>query len=237
MTEFSKSLNCEVRESNKLVGPLNYGNWQIKMIAILKREGLWPLVGTKITTIAYPVTVEGVAYTEVKLNEAKQRALTGLTMSISDNLLRTIDQHDDPADAWSMLLAMSSAGDQQQIQMISNKLHAISMRKGEDINNYLTTAMDLRNELRGYGEEMTDKTLINLVLNGLPSSYDVVMQGITYLDNPKFEVVMGKLIAESHRKALRAEAHSEALAIQYSGQRGAPAWHQFGARPGAASGA
>ena len=63
MTKFSKSLKCEVGESNKLVGPLNYGDWQIKMTAILKREGLWPLVGTKIFTTAYLVTVEGVAYT------------------------------------------------------------------------------------------------------------------------------------------------------------------------------
>ena len=76
MAESSKSSNCEVGESSKLVGPFNYSNWQIKMIAILKKKGLWPLVVNKIVTSAYLVTVENVAYTEVKLAEAKQRTMT-----------------------------------------------------------------------------------------------------------------------------------------------------------------
>ena len=113
MAESSKSSNCEVGESNKLVGPLNYNVWQIKMTVVLKREGLWPLVETKRFTSDYPIIIANISYTEVKLREAKQRALTGLTMSVGDNLLGVVNQHEDPADAWSMLKSMFSTGDQQ----------------------------------------------------------------------------------------------------------------------------
>ena len=65
------------------------------------------------------------------------------------------------------------------------------MREGEDINTYLTDAMNLHNQLKCYGEAIEDKTLINLVLNGLPQSYKMIIQGITYLTNPTFDIVMG----------------------------------------------
>ena len=77
------------------------------------------------------------------------------------------------------------------------------MREGEDINTYLTDAMDLRNQLKCYGEAIRDKTLINLVLNGLPKSYERIIQGIIYLTNPTFNIVMEKLFTEMHRKILR----------------------------------
>ena len=66
MAESSRNSNYEVGDYNKLVGLLNYIVWQIKMTAVLKREGLWPLV-SKCSMAAYPVSVGGVEYTEKKL--------------------------------------------------------------------------------------------------------------------------------------------------------------------------
>jgi hypothetical protein len=221
MAESSRNNNCEVGDYSKLVGPLNYNVWRIKMTAVLKREGLWSLVVSKCSTAAYPVSVGGVEYTEKKLQEAKQRAQIGLTMSVGDNLLGAINQHEDPADTWGMLKSMFSAGDQQQIQMLTNRLYGMTMREGEDINTYLTDAMDLRNQLKCYGEAIEDKTLINLVLNGLPHSYEMIIQGITYLTNPTFDIVMGKLLTETHRKNLRDQkrGQDEALSVQYQQHR------------------
>ena len=45
MAESSKS--CEVGESNKLSGLLNYYVWKIKIEAVLRREKLWSLVENK----------------------------------------------------------------------------------------------------------------------------------------------------------------------------------------------
>ena len=112
MAESSRNNNCEVGDYNKLVGSLNYNVWHIKMTAVLKREGLWPLVVSKCSTAAYPVSVGGVEYIEKKLQEAKQRTQTGLTMFIGDNLLGAVNQHEDLAGTWEMLKSMFSAGDQ-----------------------------------------------------------------------------------------------------------------------------
>ena len=106
--------------------------------------------------------------------------------------------------------------------MLTNRLYAMAMREGEDINTYLTTTMDLRNQLRCYGESMEDRTLINLVLNGLPQSYKMIIQGITYLLDPKFEVVMEKLLTKLHCKSLHEQkrGHDVVLAILFNRGRG-----------------
>lgn len=67
-----------------------------------------------------------------------------MSLFVGDNLLGAINQHEDPPDTWGMLKSMFSAGDQQHIQVLSNRLYGMTMREGEDINFYLTDAMDLR---------------------------------------------------------------------------------------------
>jgi hypothetical protein len=69
--------------------------------------------------------------------------------------------------------------------------------------------------LSALGETISDRQL-NIVLNGLPRSFDMVIQGISYMTNPVFEDVMGKILMEHQRMAIRDQkiGQDEALAIQ-----------------------
>lgn len=107
--------------------------------------------------------------------EAKQRAQTGIIMSVADSLIGSVSSYDDPADSWAMLKNMFGAGNQQQIMLLMSKLHNMTMEEGEEVNTYLSEAMDIRNQLRAFGEKVEDKTLNNIVLNGLPRSYEMVI--------------------------------------------------------------
>lgn len=77
--------------------------------------------------------------------------------------------------------------------LLMSKLHNMVM-KGGDINTYLSEAMDIRNQLKAFREVVEDKTLNNIVLNGLPRSYEMVIQRITYMTSPSFEEVMKKIL-------------------------------------------
>ena len=54
-------------------------------------------------------------------------------------------------------------------------------------------------------ETTSNKTLINIVLNGLPRSYEMVIQGVTYMINPTLKDVMEKLLMETHRMVVHAQ--------------------------------
>jgi hypothetical protein len=82
---------------------------------------------------------------------------------------------------------------------------------------YLMEASNLQNHLNALGETVSDKQLISIVLNGLPRSYDMVIQGISYMTNPIFEDVMGKILIENQRMTIRDQklGQEEALAVQF----------------------
>jgi hypothetical protein len=90
------------------------------------------------------------------------------------------------------------------------------MKEGGDVSIYLTEASELRDRLRTLREEVSDKTLNSIVLNGLPRTYEMVIQGISFMTNPSFEDVMGKLLTEIHRLAMREQklGQDEALSLQ-----------------------
>ena len=62
--------------------------------------------------------------------------------------------------------------------MLSAKLHSIKMKEGDPIEEYLNVAEDLKDQLSRMGEDVPDSTLVHLVLNGLPRSFDATISSI-----------------------------------------------------------
>jgi hypothetical protein len=210
--------HCKIGEPNKLQDLQNYKVWKIKMEAILRREKLWNIVETKRTISGFPVTIDGITYnSEERLNSEKQQACSGLILSVADSLIGIVAGKKDPAHSWDVLRRMYDAGDQQQILFLTNKLYNISLKEGGDVTTYLMEASNLRNHLSALGETISDKQLISIVLNGLPRSYDMVIQGISYMTNPIFEDVMGTILMEHQQMTIRDQkmGQDEALAVQF----------------------
>jgi hypothetical protein len=123
-----------------------------------------------------PAEIDGISYpNEEKLRSAKQRARSGLIFLVANNLLGIVACKTNPADSWDLLRRMYNAGDQQQILFLTNKLYSMILKEGGDVTTYLMEASNLRNHLVIFGETISDKQLINIVLNGLPRSYDMVV--------------------------------------------------------------
>jgi hypothetical protein len=79
-----------------------------------RREKLWAIVETKRSILAFLVTIEGIVYaSNERLKSDKQRARSGLILSVSDSLIGNVAGKEDPADSWDLLRRMYNAGDQQ----------------------------------------------------------------------------------------------------------------------------
>lgn len=55
------------------------------------------------------------------------------------------------------------------------------MKKRRNISTYLINVMNVQNQLRAFKEIINDKTLVNILLNDLSKSYEIVIQGIILL--------------------------------------------------------
>ena len=112
--------------------------------------------------MALPATIGGIVFLNAeKLDLEKQRARSGLILSVSDSLLGIVAGKQDLADSWDLLRRMYNAGDQPQILFLTNKLYNLSMKDGEEVSTYLMEASNLRNHLTALGETISDNQISN----------------------------------------------------------------------------
>jgi hypothetical protein len=93
------------------------------------------------------------------------------------------------------------------------------MSEGGMMEEYLRKARELKNKLATLGDPIVDRTLVHIVLNGLPRSYEFVIPHLTYAPAfPTFDNVCSKLITEyhmiQHRNKLLGD-DDEAIAVSF----------------------
>jgi hypothetical protein len=101
-----------IGESNKLEGESNYHVWSLKMRTLFIKEKLWNIVHTEISPIVFPHMLNGIPFTSTTLRELKDKANYAFTLSVSDDLIDSVTENDDPAHTWEMLRNMFRTGDQ-----------------------------------------------------------------------------------------------------------------------------
>jgi hypothetical protein len=103
----------------------------------------------------------------------------------------------------------------------------------------LRTARDLKMRLAAIGQPVDDKTLIQLVLIGLPRSFEGIIKTLTSMDNLlTFTALSSKLLSEAHRMEQRQKqlGDDKALVVQFSrfqmrGRGGPPRFAYQGGNP------
>ena len=87
------------------------------------------------------------------------------------------------------------------------------MKEGKDVSSYIMEASNLWNHLIALDKFVSDKKLINIVLNGLLQSYEMIIQGISYMTNPTFEDVIGKVLTKIQCMSVRNQKHGQEEAL------------------------
>ena len=202
------------RESDKLKGSSNYYVWALKMRAMLRAEGQWNITETEQQPDSYPVTIEGEAMTEIQLKRKKTLACRLLLMSVADDVVNLVIEHTDLAVAWKALKDQFNFGDQSQVLTLMSQLQSMRMQEGGSVEDYMKKARELRNRLLNMGERISDKSLNQLVLNGLPRSFESLIQTFTHIDpEMSFEKLNSSLLSEAHRRQHRSQQYVDEEAL------------------------
>ena len=99
-----------------------------------------------------------------------------------------------------------------------SQLQSMRMQEGGSVEDYVKKARELRNRLLNMGERITNKSLNQLVLNGLPRSFESLIQTFTHIDpEMSFEKLSSSLLSEAHRRQLHTQQYvdEEALAVNH----------------------
>ena len=101
------------------------------------------------------------------------------------------------------------------------QLQTLRMNEGDSIEDYVKKARELKNRLHSMGERITDRNVNQMVMNGLPRSFESIIQTLTHLDpSMTFEKLSVSLLSELHRRKHRNQllGDEEALAVSFHQQ-------------------
>jgi putative lipoic acid-binding regulatory protein len=108
--------------------------------------------------------------------------------SIKDHLIPYISHHDSSKKMYDSLTNLFLVRNIGKVMSLKNELCDMKMSDDDNITSYLVRISQLRDQLQAIEEIISEKELVNIVLNGLPKTWDAVAARMnTRKEYPTFE--------------------------------------------------
>ncbi|CAL8112638.1 unnamed protein product [Prunus armeniaca] len=195
----------------------NYEFWRIKMITIFKSYGLWSLVekGFSIPDSKKKKVSEDISEVEVDEKTAAilmkdAKALGIIQNAVSDQIFPRIAHADSAKMAWELLYAEYHGGEHVRSVKLQNLIREFEytrMRDNESLSDYLTRLNELINQMKTFGEVLSNERQVHKVLISLSKKYDPIC---LVIENTKTSetVELQEVIAILKSQEQRLEMHS-----------------------------
>jgi hypothetical protein len=175
-----------MKSENKLDGASNFRAWKTRIDLILAKN--------KVLDIMKPEFEEGkekesqnIAAME-KFKDVDINVMSIIVDSIKDHLIPYISHLDSPKKMYDALTNLFLVRNIGQVMSLKNELCDMKMNNDDSITSYFVRIYHLRDQLQAIGETISKKELVNIVLNGLPKTWDAFAANMnTRKEYPRFE--------------------------------------------------
>jgi putative lipoic acid-binding regulatory protein len=180
-----------MKSENKLEGDSNFRAWKERIDLILAKNKVLDIVKGKIVEPQFEEGKEkepqNVAVME-KFKDNDMNAMSIIVDSIKDHLIPYISHLDSSKKMYDSLTNLFSVRNIGQVMSLKNELRDMKMNDDESITSYFVKISQLRDQLKAIEEIISEKELVNIVLNGLPETWDAFAARMnTRKDYPTFE--------------------------------------------------
>ncbi|CAL8993608.1 unnamed protein product [Prunus brigantina] len=159
----------------------NYEFWKIRMGTIFKSHGIWDLVekGLEIPeSKGKKVDAEGSSESEKVSPLMKDAKALGIIQgAVSDDIFLRISNEETSKSAWD-ILHQEFHSDKQvrsiKLQGLRRDFEYTRMMDDETLSVYLTRLLELVNQMKGYGEELSRARLVQKLLISLTKDFDPI---------------------------------------------------------------
>jgi hypothetical protein len=115
-------------------------------------------------------------------------AMSIIVDSVKDHLINYISHIDSSKNMYDVLTNLFSVKNIGQVMSLKNELRDIKMNDDDNITSYIVRISYLRDQLQAIEEIVSEKELVNIVLNGLPKRWDAFVASMnTRKEYPTFE--------------------------------------------------
>ncbi|UYV81023.1 hypothetical protein LAZ67_19002546 [Cordylochernes scorpioides] len=175
---------------NKLDG-YNYSLWSFKIEMLLQKEDLWEVVTENIPDEPK---------IEWKKKDSKARAI--INLSIADSQIVHVKNLLTAKATWDTLKNIYERKTLSGKIYLLRKLYSLKLEEDKDMQQHITTMMELVDKLRTIGETLKDSHITAILLCSLPKSYSnlITMLESRPDDELTLEFTKNKLLDEHTRR-------------------------------------
>jgi putative lipoic acid-binding regulatory protein len=184
-------MTYSIKSENKLDGASNFRTWKTRIDLIPAKNKVLDIVKRKIVEPEFEEgkekELQNVAVME-KFKDDDINAMSIVVDSIKDHLIPYISHLDSSKKMYNALTNLFSVRNIEQIMSLKNELCDMKMNDDDSITSYFVRISQLRDQLQAIEEIVSEKELVNIVLNGLPKTWDAFAASMnTRKEYPTFE--------------------------------------------------
>jgi hypothetical protein len=192
-----------MKSENRLDGASNLRGWKTSIDLILAKNKVLDIVKGKIVKPEFEEGKEkepqNVAAMEM-FKDVDINAMSIIVDSINDHLIPYISHLDSSKKMYDALTNLFSVINIGQVMSLKNELRDMKMNDDDCITSYFVRISQLRDQLQTIEEITSEKELVNIVLNGLPKTWDAFAASMnTRKEYPTFEELWNCCAQEESR--------------------------------------
>lgn len=176
MSASSSSISSPQQSSIPVFEGENYDFWCVKMKTLFISQNVWDLVNNGYEE---PDSIDELSNTQKEqLKETEQRdarALLFIQQGVADNIFPRIMSASKSKEAWDTLKE-EFQGDSKaravKLLTLRRELENMKMRENETLKEFSSRFSELVNQMKAYGEEISQKRLVEKILISLPQKFD-----------------------------------------------------------------
>ncbi|KAK2986205.1 hypothetical protein RJ640_001284 [Escallonia rubra] len=179
---------------------------------IFKSLGLWESV---IEGFTEPHTTEGMTENQKKkLDEKRQKDASTLSLiqrNVTDPIFPRIMRVESAKEAWETLRNEFQGDDKVRaikLQSLRKDLENMKMKEDESLKDYSSRFLELINQMKTHGEDISDQRVVEKILISLPEKFDhivAVIEKTKDLSTLSVQEVMASLKSYEQRMARHTE--------------------------------
>lgn len=160
----------------------DYEHWSMLMKTLLKSKEYWvviepgytePREGT-VLTVAQQTDLDALRLKDLK-------AQNYLFQSIDKQILKTMTHKETAKQIWDAMKSKYQGNvrvKKAQLQRLRREFEILEMKEGESVTDYFGRVMSTANEMRNFGEEITDVMIVEMILRSLTENFNYVVCSI-----------------------------------------------------------
>jgi hypothetical protein len=165
--------------------------WKTRIGLILSKNKVLDIVKGKIMKPEFEEGKEKKSQNVADMEKFKDNDINSMRIivdSIKDHLIPYISHIESSKNMYNALTKLFSIINIGKVMSLKNELHDMKMNDDDNITSYFVRISQSRDQLQAIEEIISEKELVNIVLNGLPKTWDAFAASMnTRKEYPTFE--------------------------------------------------